>query len=123
LLDFIEAAQLDRVGCFAYSPVTGAAANALPGALPEEVKAERQARFMERQSAISRARLARQVGRKMVVLVDEVGADAIRARGPGDAPEIDGVVFVDPSWELDPGDFVEVVVTGADEHDLYAEPA
>ncbi len=123
LLDFIEAAQLDRVGCFAYSPVTGAAANALPGALPEEVKAERQARFMERQSAISRARLARQVGRKMVVLVDEVGADAIRARGPGDAPEIDGVVFVDPSWELDPGDFVEVVVTAADEHDLYAEPA
>jgi ribosomal protein S12 methylthiotransferase len=123
LLDFLQEAQLDRVGCFTYSPVAGAAANALPDPLPEGLKAERQARFMELQARISRDKLAGYVGRRMVVLVDEVSDERIVARGPGDAPEIDGVVYLGAEWDLQPGDFVEVVVTGSDEHDLYAEPS
>jgi ribosomal protein S12 methylthiotransferase len=122
LLDFLEAAQLDRVGCFAYSPVRGAAANRLPDPVPEEVKEERRERFMAAQARISAARLARRVGTEMTVLVDEVGDDAVVARGPGDAPEIDGVVVLEGRWDLAPGDFVDVRVTGSDEHDLYAEP-
>jgi len=122
LLDFLEAAQLDRVGCFAYSPVRGAAANRLPDPVPEEVKEERRERFMAVQARISAARLARRVGTDMTVLVDEVGDDAVVARGPGDAPEIDGVVVLEGRWDLAPGDFVDVRVTGSDEHDLYAEP-
>jgi len=122
LLEFVEAAQLDRVGCFAYSAVKGAAANALPDPVPEEVKEERRERFMAVQAQISAARLARRVGTEMTVLVDEVGDDAVMARGPGDAPEIDGVVVIEGRWDLAPGDFVEVRVTGSDEHDLRAEP-
>ncbi len=122
LLDFLEAAQLDRVGCFAYSPVRGAAANRLPEPVPEELKEERRERFMAVQARISAARLARRVGTEMTVLVDEVGDDAVVARGPGDAPEIDGVVVQEGRWDLAPGDFVDVRVTGSDEHDLYAEP-
>ena len=122
LLEFVEAAQLDRVGCFAYSAVKGAAANALPDPVPEEVKEERRERFMAVQAQISAARLARRVGTEMTVLVDEVGDDAVIARGPGDAPEIDGVVVIEGRWDLAPGDFVEVRVTGSDEHDLRAEP-
>ena len=122
LLDFLREARLDRVGAFAYSPVAGAAANALPGAVPEEVKQERLARFMEVQAAISAEKLAEKVGSRMIVLVDEVGDEAILARGPGDAPEIDGRVILPPEWELAPGDFVEVEITGSDEHDLFAEP-
>jgi len=122
LLDFVEAAQLDRVGCFTYSPVRGAAANRLPDPVPEEVKEERRERFMAVQARISAARLARRVGTEMTVLVDEVGDDAVVARGPGDAPEIDGVVVLEGRWDLAPGDFVDVRVTGSDEHDLYAEP-
>jgi ribosomal protein S12 methylthiotransferase len=122
LLEFVEAAQLDRVGCFAYSAVKGAAANALPDPVPEEVKEERRERFMAVQAQISVARLARRVGTEMTVLVDEVGDDAVIARGPGDAPEIDGVVVIEGRWDLAPGDFVEVRVTGSDEHDLRAEP-
>ncbi|MBU0499225.1 MAG: 30S ribosomal protein S12 methylthiotransferase RimO [Gammaproteobacteria bacterium] len=123
LLDFLREARLDRVGCFTYSPVAGAAANALPGAVPEAVKEERYARFMEVQAGISREKLAAKVGSRMIVLVDEVEEEAIIARGPGDAPEIDGNVILPPEWDLEPGDFVEVVITGSDEHDLYAEPA
>ncbi len=122
LLEFVEAAQLDRVGCFAYSPVAGAPANELPDPVPEEVKEERRARFMALQASISAARLASRVGTTMTVLVDEVGDDAVIARGPGDAPEIDGVVLVPGAWELAPGDFIEVRITGSDEHDLVAEP-
>ena len=122
LLDFIEAARLDRVGCFRYSPVDGAAANALADPVPEPVKEERHARFMEVQARISRDKLAASVGRELVVLVDAVEDERVIARGPGDAPEIDGQVFIDGAWELEPGDFVEVRITDADDHDLYAEP-
>jgi ribosomal protein S12 methylthiotransferase len=122
LLDFVRAAQLDRVGCFAYSPVAGAAANGLPDPVPEPVKEERLARFMEVQARISRERLARRVGERLTVLVDEVGDDEFVARSYADAPEIDGTVIVPGAWELDPGDFVEVTVTGSGDHDLWAEP-
>ena len=123
LLEFIQEAQLDRVGCFAYSPVDGAAANALPDPIPEEVKQDRLQRFMEIQAEISRDKLAMQVGRAMTVLIDEVQEGRIIARGPGDAPEVDGLVIIDGDWEdVDAGDFIEVQVTGYDEHDLFAEP-
>lgn len=123
LLEFIQEAQLDRVGCFAYSPVEGAAANALPDPVPEEVKQDRLQRFMEIQAEISRDKLALQVGRVMTVLIDEVQEGRIVARGPGDAPEVDGLVIIDGDWEdVDAGDFIEVQVTGYDEHDLFAEP-
>ncbi len=123
LLEFIQQAQLDRVGCFAYSPVEGAAANALPDPVPEAVKQDRLQRFMEIQADISRDKLAVQVGREMVVLIDEVQDGRIIARGPGDAPEVDGQVIIDGDWEdVGPGDFIEVRVTGYDQHDLFAEP-
>jgi len=120
LLAFLEEAQLDRVGCFAYSPVTGAAANALPDPLPEEVREERRARFMAVQARISAARLARKVGSTLDVLVDEVtGARAV-ARSKADAPEIDGVVHVTGAEGLRAGTFARVTVTGTDTHDLNA---
>ncbi|MFM1892834.1 MAG: hypothetical protein RLZ44_1911, partial [Pseudomonadota bacterium] len=122
LLEFIEAAQLDRVGCFSYSAVDGAAANALPDPVPEAVKEERRERFMALQARISRDKLAARVGQETVVLVDAVEEHRVIARTPGDAPEIDGQVFIDGAWELEPGDFIEVRVTASDEHDLYAEP-
>ncbi len=122
LLDFLREARLDRVGAFAYSPVEGAAANALPDQVPEPLKRERLARFMEVQAQISAEKLAQKVGQRMIVLVDEVSGESIRARGPGDAPEIDGCVLLPPEWELEPGDFVEVEITGATDHDLLAEP-
>lgn len=122
LLDFLQEAQLDRVGAFAYSPVTGAPANQLPGQVPEALKQERLARFMAVQAEISAARLAAKVGRELVVLVDEVSEQGVVARSEGDAPEIDGNVFIDGDWELTPGDFIRVKVTGSDEHDLFAKP-
>ena len=123
LLEFIQEAQLDRVGCFAYSAVEGAAANALPDQVAEEVKQDRLQRFMEIQADISRDKLALQVGREMLVLIDEVLEGRIVARGPGDAPEVDGQVIIDGDWEdVGPGDFIEVQITGYDEHDLFAEP-
>ncbi|MGD8908825.1 MAG: 30S ribosomal protein S12 methylthiotransferase RimO [Chromatiales bacterium] len=122
LLDFLREAQLDRVGCFAYSPVEGAQANALPGALPEEVREQRRARFMQVQSAISRQRLQAKIGREMIVLVDEVREKQVVARSSADAPEIDGRVFIPGGWELEPGDFIRVRITGATAHDLQAEP-
>jgi len=123
LLQFIQEARLDRVGCFAYSAVEGAEANELPGAVPEEIKQDRLARFMEIQAEISRDKLAGRVGQVMPVLIDEVQPERIVARSPGDAPEIDGVVIIEGEWEdVAPGDFIEVSVTGYDEHDLYAEP-
>ncbi len=123
LLDFLEEAQLDRVGCFAYSPVDGAAANDLPGAVPDEVKEERRARFMKLQEKISRKRLKRRVGARERVLVDEVTPDGAIARSRGEAPEIDGVIHVAPDKRLRAGEFFEVVVTGSDAHDLRAKLA
>ena len=123
LLNFIQEAQLDRVGCFAYSPVDGAAANALPDPVPEALKQDRVQRFMEVQAEISRDKLALQVGREMLVLIDRIDDERMLARGPGDAPEIDGQVVIDGAWDdIAPGDFVEVRVTGYDDHDLFAEP-
>lgn len=110
------------MGCFAYSPVQGAAANELPGAVPEEVKEERRQRFMQKQAEISARRLQAKIGREMTVLVDAIDeeGDAI-ARSMGDAPEIDGVVFIADAENLAPGDFVRVRITDATEHDLWAE--
>jgi ribosomal protein S12 methylthiotransferase len=124
LLDFLKEAQLDRVGCFTYSPVAGAAANALPGAVPEEVKEERQARLMALQEEISRARLERKIGKTLTVLVDEideVNEGGAVARSAADAPEIDGLVYIEDAQGLQPGDWVEVEVVDADAHDLWAE--
>jgi ribosomal protein S12 methylthiotransferase len=122
LLDFLRAARLDRVGCFPYSPVEGASANALPDPVPEPVKQERVERFMAVQAEISRAKLAERIGQRLTVLVDEVGEDEVIARSYADAPEIDGEVIIAGAWELDPGDFIEVEVTDAGDHDLWAQP-
>jgi ribosomal protein S12 methylthiotransferase len=123
LLAFLGEAQLDRVGCFAYSPVEGAAANALAGAVPDEVKEERRMRFMAKQEAISAAKLARKVGRTMDVLVDEVNGTLAIARSAADAPEIDGVVHVADAGGVRAGDILSVKVTGATAHDLRARIA
>lgn len=123
LLAFIAAARLNRVGCFAYSPVAGAVANDLPGALPIEVREERQRRLMELQEEISAELLAAKIGREIDVLVDEVDDEGTVARSMADAPEIDGLVFIDDHFDAAPGDFLRVRVVDADEHDLYAELA
>lgn len=121
LLDFLDEAQLDRVGCFTYSPVTGAAANDLPNPVPEEVKQERYARFMERQQAISAARLQARVGREIEVLVDHVDAEGATGRSSADAPEIDGLVHMPGATDLTPGDWVRGTVSSADAYDLWIE--
>ena len=123
LLDFLDEAQLDRVGAFAYSPVDGATANALPDAVPEEVKQERLARFMERQAYISEARLEAKVGTVQRCLVDALDGELAIARSMADAPEIDGLVQIQNGFEagLKPGEFVDVHIMGSDEHDLYGE--
>ncbi|KPC54771.1 30S ribosomal protein S12 methylthiotransferase RimO [Amantichitinum ursilacus] len=121
LLDFLDEAQLDRVGCFTYSPVEGATANDLPDHVPADVAEERKQRFMEKQAAISAARLQARVGREMTVLVDEIDEEGAVARSYADAPEIDGLVYFDPSADVKVGDFVKVRITDADEHDLWAE--
>ncbi|MBK9245747.1 MAG: 30S ribosomal protein S12 methylthiotransferase RimO [Burkholderiales bacterium] len=119
LLDFLREAQLDRVGCFAYSPVDGAAANELPGQLPDEVREERRARFMQVQEEISAQRLARKVGTRQWVLIDEVGPKGAVGRTAADAPEIDGVVNVRTGRRrIGVGDLVDVKITAAAEHDL-----
>jgi ribosomal protein S12 methylthiotransferase len=127
LLDFLEEAQLDRVGCFTYSAVDGASANALPDQVPEEVKQERLARFMEIQERISAAKLQSKIGTMQTVLVDEIVEDEegnIEAIGrtKADAPEIDGVVYLADAEGLTPGDFVEVQIYDADGHDLWGGP-
>lgn len=121
LLDWMSEAQLDRVGCFQYSPVEGAPANALPGAVPDEVKQERWERFMAHQQAISAARLQQKVGREIDVLIDETGDEGIIGRTSADAPEIDGCIYVESDRALMPGDIVKVRVTEADEYDLWGE--
>jgi len=119
LLAFLDEAQLDRVGCFAYSAVEGAVANMLPGAVQESVKQERRARFMEAQAEISARRLKRRVGTTLTVLVDEVTDEGAVARSQADAPEIDGLVYVDGGSELTIGQFARVKVRRTDEHDLH----
>ena len=119
LLAFLSEAQLDRVGCFAYSPVKGAAANDLPGAIPEAIKQERLARFMAHQAVISANRLQQRVGNIVTVLIDEVVEEGAVARSKADAPEIDGQVFIDGATHLNVGDFVEVEIEEADEYDLW----
>jgi ribosomal protein S12 methylthiotransferase len=121
LLEFLEEAQLDRVGCFAFSPVEGASANALPDALPDEVREERRARFMAAQEKISAQRLKRKVGRTLTVLVDEADGNQAVGRSSADAPEIDGVVHVSIAKNAKAGDFVQVRITRADTHDLHGD--
>jgi ribosomal protein S12 methylthiotransferase len=123
LLDWLEQAQLDRVGCFRYSPVEGAAANALPDPVPDEIKEQRWQRFMEAATRISRERLAAKVGRRMRVLVDEVAKSTAVARSAADAPEIDGVVRISRASRLKPGDWADVEVVGAGDYDLEARLA
>lgn len=121
LLQFLSEAQMDRVGCFAYSPVKGAVANDLPDAVPEALKQERLARFMEHQAVISAERLQRRVGRIETVLVDEVVEEGAVARSRSDAPEIDGQVFIDGASHLQVGDFVKVEIEEADDYDLWGK--
>jgi ribosomal protein S12 methylthiotransferase len=123
LLDFLRQAQLDRVGCFTYSPVAGARANELDGAVPESLKEERWHRFMQTQAEISRSRLQGKVGTIQQVLVDEASAEGAVARSKADAPEIDGQVFLRDGQALSPGALVDVVVERADDYDLFARLA
>ena len=139
LLDFLDEAQLDRVGCFAYSAVDGAKANELPGAVPEEVKQERVARFMEKQAAISASKLDQNIGKIRDVIIDEITTDdtgiMITARTSSDAPDIDGLVYIDTGIDADletqkndlarvnrlqVGDIIPVRITDSDEHDMWA---
>lgn len=122
LLDWLEQAQLDRVGCFTYSAVDGAAANDLPDPVPEDVKKERQARFMEVQARISAAKLQRRIGTDIKVLIDEVDEEGAIGRSQADAPDIDGMVFLNGETELQPGQRLRARVEHADEHDLWATP-
>jgi ribosomal protein S12 methylthiotransferase len=123
LLDFLKEAEIDRLGCFAYSPVEGATANNLDNPVPEEVREERRGRVMELQESISKKRLQSKVGKTIRVLIDEVSPDGGIGRSAADAPEIDGVVYVKPPYEphrkLKVGEFFDVEITAADAHDLW----
>ena len=122
LLDWMDEAQLDRVGCFQYENVDGARSSALPDHVPEEVKQERWNRFMEKAQSISAAKLADKVGQKLEVIVDEVDHEAATCRTKADAPEIDGNLFIDDNFEtLSPGDIVTVSVDEASEYDLWGK--
>ncbi|WP_130537294.1 30S ribosomal protein S12 methylthiotransferase RimO [Thiomicrorhabdus indica] len=121
LLDFLEAAQLDRVGCFQYSPVEGAVANEIAEPVPDEVKQDRWERFMETQQRISANKMQAKVGRQMKVLVDEIDEQGAIARSMADAPEIDGLVFIEGGHHLMPGQLIEVKIVAADAYDLWAE--
>ena len=123
LLDWLEQAQLDRVGCFKYSAVEGATANQLEGAVPEEIKQQRYERFMAVQARISAARLQAKIGSILDVIIDEVDEEGAIGRTAADAPEIDGLVFLNGETELLPGDRVTARIFQADEHDLWAELA
>jgi ribosomal protein S12 methylthiotransferase len=121
LMNFIDEAELDRVGCFTYSAVDGATANALPDHVPDEVKEERRARLMERQADISADRLAARIGQTMTVLIDEISEEGAIGRSYADAPEIDGVVVIEDGTDLVVGEFVTVEITDSGEHDLWGE--
>ena len=118
LLEFLQQAQLDRVGCFTYSPVSGARANQLPGQVPAEIKEQRKARLMAVQEKISAARLKRKIGTTLQVLVDKVDGEGVVARSAADAPEIDGIVRVNSSVTLKAGEFARVKIVASDTHDL-----
>ncbi|BEE16893.1 ribosomal protein S12 methylthiotransferase RimO [Aeromonas enteropelogenes] len=120
LLDFIDKAELDRVGCFKYSPVEGAKANELPDPVPEEVQEERFQRFMELQQQVSIRKLTRKVGQEMTIIIDEVDEEGATGRSAADAPEIDGLVYLNGETSLKPGDMVKVRIDEADEYDLWA---
>ena len=120
LLDFIQEAQLDRVGAFTYSPVEGAPANDIAEHVPEDIKEARLERFMQTQAEISTAKLAKKVGRIIDVIIDEVDDEGAVARSQADAPEIDGVVYLNEETNHKPGDIVTVKVHASDEHDLWA---
>ena len=122
LLDWLEVAQIDRVGCFEYSAVDGADANELADPVPDEVKKERWNRFMEVAQRISAERLKSKVGTTQLVIIDEVTSDGAIGRSTGDAPEIDGKVHISNAFDLSPGDIIEATVTATDEYDLFAEP-
>jgi ribosomal protein S12 methylthiotransferase len=121
LLDFLDEAQLDRVGAFSYSPVDGASANQLPGALPESIREERKGRLLRHQEDISTQRLERKIGRRITVLVDDIDEDGAIARSEGDAPDVDGMVYITDGHDLEIGEFAEVSVIDCDVHDLYAQ--
>jgi ribosomal protein S12 methylthiotransferase len=122
LLDFLEEAQLDRVGCFKYSPVDGASANLLEGQVPEDIKEERLQKFMKTQARISHQKLESKVGQTLTVLVDGHDRDYAIARSMADAPDIDGKVYLRDGKLLKPGDFVDVKIESYDQHDLFAGP-
>jgi ribosomal protein S12 methylthiotransferase len=123
LLDWLEQAQIDRAGCFKYEAVEGAQANALPGAVPEDVKEERWHRFMAHQSRISEARLRQKIGRTLDVLIDEVDDEGgASGRSKYDAPEIDGMVHLRDCSGVKPGDIISVLIEDADEADLFGVP-
>ena len=122
LIHFLEEAQLDRVGCFKYSPVDGATANLLKGQIPEDVKEMRLQKFMETQARISQKKLANKVGQILTVLVDGHQGDYAIARSKADAPDIDGKVYLRDGKLLKPGDFVDVKIESYDQHDLFAGP-
>ncbi|ACX87724.1 MiaB-like tRNA modifying enzyme YliG [Pectobacterium parmentieri WPP163] len=119
LLDFLQEAKLDRVGCFKFSPVEGASANALPDQVPEEVKEERFHRFMQLQQAISTQRLQDKIGREVLVLIDEIDEEGAIGRSMADAPEIDGAVYLNGETGVKVGDIVKVKIEHADEYDLW----
>jgi ribosomal protein S12 methylthiotransferase len=121
LLDFLDEAQLDRVGCFTYSPVEGATANALADHIPEQLQQQRLERFMLKQAEISATRLQRKVGSTQQVIIDAVTEQGAIARSMADAPDIDGLVYIDNIEHAEPGDIIEVAIIAADEHDLWAE--
>ncbi|WP_421297106.1 30S ribosomal protein S12 methylthiotransferase RimO [Aeromonas sp. 604015] len=120
LLDFIDKAELDRVGCFKYSPVEGALANELPDPVPKAIQEERFQRFMELQQQVSIRKLARKVGQEMTVIIDEVDEEGATGRSFADAPEIDGLVYLNGETGLKPGDMVKVRIDESDEYDLWA---
>jgi ribosomal protein S12 methylthiotransferase len=122
LLEFLDEAQLDRVGCFAYSPVEGAAANSLPNPVPEEIKQKRYERFMQTQAQISAAKLRKKIGLTLAVLIDEITPQGAIARSSADAPEIDGVVHLPNAPHLKAGDCIHAKVLDTDQHDLWAQP-
>lgn len=119
LLDFLSEAKLDRVGCFKYSPVEGAKANELESQVPEEVKEERYHRFMQLQQQISTQRLKDKIGREIIVIIDEVDDEGAVGRSMADAPEIDGMVYLNGEFDVKAGDIVKVLVEHADEYDLW----
>jgi ribosomal protein S12 methylthiotransferase len=120
LLDFLRKAQLDRVGCFAYSPVEGATANELPDQIPEEIKQQRLERFMQVQAEISAEKLQQRIGQEYLILIDEVNSEGAIGRSYMDAPEIDGKVYLTDEFDVKPGDMIWAQIIHADEHDLWA---